>query len=316
MFRRPGSSAMCFVVMGVSATAITAEPSALPTFAKNSVGMTFVLVPAGSVQFGWPEVYPGVESCPADNPFTQGDEFQKCKMERTPKWFSGTAPLRTVSIDYGFYIQETEVTQEQWFRVMGYNTSLMKGTNPATAPLYPANGFTVRQLEEFVDALNKLEKTDDYRLPSETEWQYACQAGKRELESAREIQSNPRLFAWYSGVAMDTVHATGQKTSNAWGLYDMVGNVSEYVLDAYQTWNAFADFRDDGSPFYPPPRGRGVQLMTRGTSFRSPAVVQSCSARAPVDPDSFLETVGLRVVRSTVKGQSRKYARPFRTDVR
>lgn len=332
------------VMAGLLAPQLGAQDKgALPARITNSVGMTFILVKPGEVPVGWPnyEGYPDAKSCPADDPFTAQNERQTCIKARTPQWYFAnrygapepTAPSteRTLAIDYPYYLQETEVTQEQWFRVMKYNTPSQKGTDPKTAPLFPANGYTLTQLEKFVAALNELEGTDEYRLPSEMEWQYACQAGESEMASARGNQAKVEAIAWFKDNAGDRLHPAKQKAPNAWGFYDMIGNVSEYVLDVWQDWHYRATFSDDGSPFYPPrkrvPLGSNpvqlVGLMTRGTNFRSAPQyiytardVQTCSARQAADPDNFVVEVGLRVARSTVPGQAKLYARPFRADLR
>lgn len=322
-------------VLALIATNLEAqEGGGPPARVTNSVGMAFVLIKPGRVSFGWPisSGYPGALTCPPDDPFTSQNESRDCIEERTPKWFfanwyqgsSFEAPSkRLVSIDYPFYLQETEVTQEQWFRVMKYNTPIKMGHDPKTAPMFPANGYTLTQLEKFVTGLNELEGTDEYRLPSETEWQYACQAGEDEMQSARSIQARVEAVAWFKDNAGDELWPVKQKSPNAWGLYDMIGNVSEYVLDVYAVWGE-GGREDNGSPYYPPPSGRGLSLMTRGTSaLKGPFAygfkardVQTCSARQGADPDNFVAEVGLRVARSTVAGQTKRYGRPFRTDLR
>ena len=119
-----------------------------------------------------------------------------------------------------FYMGVTEVTQAQYEVVMGTNPSYFKGaTNPV-------DNVSWNDATEFCKKLS--EKTRQaVRLPTEAEWEYACRAGTQTAFSFGDDPAALGDYAWWFGNSGETTHPVGQKKLNAWGLYDMHGNVSE-----------------------------------------------------------------------------------------
>ena len=131
-----------------------------------------------------------------------------------------------VTLSKPFYMGVTEVTQAQYEAVMGTNPSKIKGaTNPVEMVSW--NDAT-----EFCKKLS--EKTRQVvRLPTEAEWEYACRAGTQTAYSFGDDPSALGDYAWYGKNSGGTTHPVSQKKPNAWGLYDMHGNVWEWCADWY-----------------------------------------------------------------------------------
>jgi len=121
-----------------------------------------------------------------------------------------------------FKMGETEVTQEQWRAVMGNNPSIFKGTNR------PVENISWDDIQIYIEKLNKM--TGQYfRLPSESEWEYACRSGgEDETYCGGEDESS---LAWTLSNSGGETHPVKQKNPNGLGLYDMSGNVSEWAQD-------------------------------------------------------------------------------------
>jgi formylglycine-generating enzyme required for sulfatase activity len=138
-------------------------------------------------------------------------------------------PQHKVILTDGFWLQTTEVTQKQWETVMRNNPCRYKGDN---VPVY---NVSWDDAQEFITKLNLLEKTYTYRLPTEAEWEYACRAGTSTRyywgdDSRWELHFD---YCWSSGNSFHTPHPVAEKKPNPWGLYDMIGNLSEWCLDEY-----------------------------------------------------------------------------------
>ena len=124
----------------------------------NSIGMRFKEIPTGSFTMG--TVVPSTASCPKDDPFTDTNEYQACVKSRTGDISTNETPAHRVSVT-GFYMGETEVTQAQWYAVMGNNPSHFKTGNPNM----PVEQVSWDDAQTFISRLNDREGTTKYRLP-------------------------------------------------------------------------------------------------------------------------------------------------------
>jgi formylglycine-generating enzyme required for sulfatase activity len=161
---------------------------------KDALGISFAYIPPGTFQMG------------AQN----GADDEK--------------PVHEVRISKGYWMGIYEVTQEQWQKVMGNNPSQFKSCGQC-----PVEKVSWDDAQEFIKKLNS-EANDGstYRLPTEAEWEYAARAGTTG-DYAGDLDS----MAWYMTNAGKKTNPVGQKTANGWGLYDMHGNVYEWVEDWY-----------------------------------------------------------------------------------
>jgi formylglycine-generating enzyme required for sulfatase activity len=173
---------------------------------------------------------PDLVVIPAGSFLMGADPFNKMERENE-------SPQHRVQIQ-SFAIGKYEVTQEQWFAVMGNNPSGNKGR------ILPVEQVSWDDIQQFIAKLNQ--KTGQkYRLPSEAEWEYAARAGTTAEWSHGSDESKLGNYAWYGGNSGRKMQAVGQKRPNAFGLYDMHGNVWEWTQDCWH--DTYAGAPTDGS---------------------------------------------------------------------
>ena len=136
-----------------------------------------------------------------------------------------------VALTQGFWLAETETTQELWKAVTGNNPSLEERTRKR-----PVNNVSWDDAQEFISKLNDggyAPAGFEFRLPTEAQWEYACMAG-----TAGERYGELDAIAWYEGNTGvgDIANEVGLKKPNAWGLYDMLGNIEEWCYDRYEKY--------------------------------------------------------------------------------
>lgn len=183
------------------------------TFISPFTGMEFVFILAGEFMMGSPS-----------------DEMGR---------YDDEDPIHKITIKYSFYMGKYPVTQTQWEKVMGNNPSNFKGEDR------PVENVSWKDVQEFVKKLNNKESADKYRLPSEAEWEYVCRAGTQTRYSFGDDESKLNEYAWYNQNSGSETHPVGQKKPNSWGLYDIHGNVWEWVQDRWHDNYEKAPF--DGS---------------------------------------------------------------------
>jgi formylglycine-generating enzyme required for sulfatase activity len=133
-------------------------------------------------------------------------------------------PIQRVRICKAFYLGRFEITQIQYRAVMGESPG-----NTGVEAL-PISQITYANALEFCQRLSRAAKVE-IRLPTEAQWEYACRAGTKTSYYSGSTEEDLARVAWYSGNSEGKAHSVGQKQPNAWGLYDMLGNVWEYCAD-------------------------------------------------------------------------------------
>jgi len=203
------------------------EAKKLKSF-KNSVSMKFVKIPSGSYMMG---TSLPTKKCPKDNPFTKEDEYVIC-LKEVKKMANSISkdekPSHKVTIQ-SFYMQTTEVTQKQWYAVMGNNPSYFKNGDPNM----PIENVSYEDVMLFIKKLNEKEHTNKYRLPTEEEWEYAARAGSTTKWFFGNKASKLGKYAWYAKNSKESPHPVAKKKPNKWGLYDIHGNVMEWTSSGY-----------------------------------------------------------------------------------
>ena len=198
-------------------------------------------------------------------------------------------PLTRVRISQGFYLGKTEVTQAEWQAVMGSNPSKFSGCGRC-----PVETVTWEDVQVFIGRLNARSGGGSYRLPTEAEWEYAARAGTTTDTYAGDVTdglgNDPVLnrIAWYKENSGDRTQPVGQKAPNPWGLYDMLGNVFEWVGD----WNGAYP---GGTVTDPTGLGAGSYRLNRGGGWFYGGEYCQSAKRAGIIRGSF---VGFRLLRT------------------
>lgn len=165
-------------------------------------------------------------------------------------------PAHEVMLTQAFYMGKYEVLQEQYQEVMGINPSQFKGRD------LPVECVSWKSAQVFCKKASEITRFT-IRLPSEAEWEYGCRAGTSTAYCSGDAEADLETVGWYSRNSGFRTHAAGQKTPNAWGMYDTHGNVSEWCADDMHDnyKGAFAD----GTAWVDSPRG--TDIVWRGGSW-------------------------------------------------
>jgi hypothetical protein len=195
-------------------------------------------------------------------------------------------PQHAVSIR-SFALGKLEVTQEQWYALMGNLPSNFKGRT------LPVEQVSWHDVQEFIRRLNA-KSGQNYRLPSEAEWEYAARAGSQTNYSFGDDPKALSRFAWFDGNSGNMTHPVGEKMANQFGLHDMHGNVWEWTQDC---WNEnYAGAPADGSAWT---AGDCSTRVARGGSwFVNPQDLRATNRGRYASAFRLLSSVGLRVART------------------
>lgn len=186
-----------------------------------------------------------------------------------------------------FYLGKYEVTQAQWQAVMG--------NNPAAYPhpQRPVDKVTWEEVVAFITKLNQMENTSRYRLPSEAEWEYAARAGTRTRWFFGDDAAGLERFAWINRGGDTGTRPVGRGAPNPWGLYDIYGNVWEWVQDCWH--DNYAGAPTEGGVWS---GGDCALRMLRGGGWNSPPAYARSAARGSLAPYLQDTASGFRLARS------------------
>ncbi|MCI0683814.1 MAG: SUMF1/EgtB/PvdO family nonheme iron enzyme [Gemmataceae bacterium] len=247
-----------------------AKRLSVPVEITNSIGMKLRFIPAGRFRMGSPKTEPGHKS----------DE----------------EPQHEVMITKAFYMGAFEVTQEQYQKTMEANPAHFQAA-VGGGPDFPVEMVWWKDADAFCRKLSELpaERAAGrvYRLPTEAEWEYACRAGSIEAFHFGPGDPADQALARYDWCARNSgqrTHPVGQLRPNAFGLYDLHGNVMEWCRDwyaeDYYQWSPAAD---------PPGAAEGIVKVARGSSYCHTAGMGRCAARNESLPNQSVNYIGFRV---------------------
>ncbi len=152
-------------------------------------------------------------------------------------------PKHPVIVEHGFWIGAYEITQQQWAAIIGTHPSHVGYDSSGIGDNCPVNNITWNEIQSFEGNVN-----NQFRLPTEAEWEYACRAGT----TTRFFWGNDTNYihmdgyCWNGEMCLADVHPVGSLRPNPWGLYDMLGNVEEYCEDAF---HLYTTDQTDTSPY-------------------------------------------------------------------
>ncbi len=279
--RSTSRTTMIVLILACSSCAKISLPQATseaPATVKTKGGVEMVLIPAGTFRMG-----------------SRGRE--------------GESPVHEVALD-SFWMDKFEVTQAEYERLGLPCTSHFKGPN------LPAEQVTWAQAAFYCNARSRDEglqpcydeatgtcnfQADGYRLPTEAEWEYACRAGAEGDFCFGNDQRSLGAHAWFADNADKATHPVGQKKPNAWGLYDMHGNVAEWCNDIFAK-----DYYQHSPSANPHGPMDGKEYVLRGGAWKSSADALRSAARLSENPgfsDACLarDAIGFRCVRNATK---------------
>jgi formylglycine-generating enzyme required for sulfatase activity len=204
-------------------------------------------------------------------------------MMGSPNGSGNEEPVHQVTITQPFYMGKYEVTQVQWQTVMGNNPSDFKDCGGNC----PVETVSWTDAQDFISKLNEANDGFTYRLPSEAEWEYACRAGTTGDYYSPDVDD----IGWYARNSVNKTHAVGGKQPNAFGLYDISGNVWEWCRDLYH--KNYDGAPTDGSAWVSV--GESQDRVLRGGSWGGNATGLRSASRIG-NPGLRSGDIGFRVV--------------------
>lgn len=227
--------------------------------------LVVVKIPAGTFQMG------------TDKVLRADDHWNACS--ECPARNDVERPVHRVTVS-GFWMGQFTVTQQQWQEVMGTNPSYFHNAGPNA----PVERVSWKDVQAFLAKVNTIQTRWTVRLPTEAEWEYAARAG-----TTGETYGPLDDIAWYSENGSHTTHPGGQKLPNAFGLYDMLGNVWQWCQDWFGPYSPESAIDPQGPP-------TGELRITRGGCFYCDAIHERAARRNRDLEDHSSQSIGFRIV--------------------
>lgn len=240
---------------------------------ENFLGMRFVEIPAGEFIMGTEDITDAVMEIPEPEKNALSDE----------------TPAHKVVISKAFYLGQTEVTQQQWFKVMENKPGperLWQREDWKSLPVVSVNWYMAQR---FVEELSKMDDKYRYRLPTEAEWEYVAKDG---VNALRPVDTDElEDYAWFINNSTDIPQPVASRKPNGFGVYDMMGNAWEWVADWYAADTYTSEHRTD-----PTGPAEGRSKVRRGGSYHCPLHLTRPGYRSANPPGTQYEVIGFRVI--------------------
>jgi formylglycine-generating enzyme required for sulfatase activity len=238
-------------------------PNLQPVLVEKLSGLRLKLIPAGEFLMGEP-------------------------------WFEDSRPAHRVRISRPFYIGIFAVTQKEWSKVMRTNPSKFKGSD------LPVENVSWEDCRGFITRLNEAAQQGGFHLPTEAEWEHACRAGSRTIFSFGDDERDLADHGWFSSNSKGQTHPVGRKKPNAWGLFDVHGNVCGWCADWFDK-EYYRHFCGDETVADPAGPETGFERVVRGGSWDSDASGCYSGVRSFALPDTRRPSIGLRIARDALQ---------------
>jgi len=253
---------------------ITASAAGDTNKVVNQWGMTFVAIPSGQFMMGTKDIDEAAMEHPKGDVNLVRDE----------------TPPHPVSIS-AFYMGQTEVTQKQWQDVMNSQPGPEANWQRKDWQQLPVVTVNWHRIQDFINVLNAKDEQYHYRLPTEAEWEYVARDGSGSLRPFDIEQLDEH--AWTISNSGDILHPVATRKANGFDIYDLYGNVWEWVNDWYAP-----DYYTNSAQVDPPGPDKGTRRMRRGGSFHCPVHLIRPGYRAPEIPDKRYSVLGFRLAAS------------------
>lgn len=213
--------------------------------------------------------------------FVEGGTFQMGSDDNDESAERIEKPRHEVTVS-DFQIGKYEVSQRIWEDIMGTNPSEIKGDS------LPVTNVSWYDVQDFIKSLNKITKKN-YRLPTEAEWEYAARGGNKSLGFIFVGSDNPDSVAWHFDNSDKMPHAVGSKQPNELGIFDMGGNIEEWVNDWYGAYPKNPQINPMG------PKASNIGKLLRGGCYASLSKYGRPAWRCVSNPTFRSSTIGFRL---------------------
>jgi len=199
------------------------------------------------------------------------------------------SPRYQAEITKPFYMGTYEITQGQWKAIMGDNPSRFKECGAEC----PVESISWDEAQEFIKRINQKEGKEVFRLPTEAEWELAARAGSNGKYFFGDNKKDLKNYAWFDGNSVGGIAKVGQKKPNKWGLFDMHGNISEWVHDWYGTYQGNEELKDPQGA-----SGGSRKVVKGGCWYDDPTNLTSAYrvGKSTTEKSGYL---GFRLIRTT-----------------